>query len=126
MFKSRIRVFYAASLIILVVMVIVVLFQPAKADDDYSVVQREHLIKADTEWVLEFDIFNNQDKRLNYRIGVSGKEWEYMEDVSIGAGRLFTFIHHIRRSDVSENRISVTIHIEGESTPFETLTYILD
>ncbi|MFC1991652.1 hypothetical protein ACFLVC_02875 [Chloroflexota bacterium] len=121
----RIRIIYIISLMILVILVIVVVFRPFGETGGYSEVQRAQLIQAGNKWIIQFDILNREAKRQDYTINVFVDDAEYTEYVSIGDGRIYSYIHHVRSDMVSGDSIDFVIYKEGNDKPIEQITYHL-
>jgi len=121
----RLRIVYVVLLVILGVLVVFTVFKPMATGGKYSEVQREQLLQAKDEWIIQFDIINHEGKDTNYTINVLVDGKPYKESVLIRDGGMFTYIHHIRRDMLSAGEVSFAIHKEGEATPFEQAIYHL-
>ncbi|MFC2034497.1 hypothetical protein ACFLTT_03770 [Chloroflexota bacterium] len=121
----RIKVFYIASLVLLAILVIFVIFQPLERSSGYSEVQQEQLLQTNSEWIIQFDILNHEGKRQDYTINVLVNGKEYTEDVSIGDGKAYSFIYHIQRDTVGDSPIKFDVYAQGKENPIEQVTYHL-
>lgn len=122
---SRLRIAYIVALMVLGVLVVFTVFHPMATGGEYSEVQREQLLQAEDEWIIQFNIINHEGKDTNYTINVLVDGKRYNEEVRIPDGRIFTYIHHIPSDRVTDGEVSFVIYKEGESSPFEQVTYHL-
>ena len=124
---SKLRIFYILSLVILGLLLVSTVFRPMATSGGYSEVSREQLLQAEDEWIVQFDIINREGKDQRYTIGVSvDVDKPYKENVLIPDGRMFTYIHHIYKHQITEGEVSFVLYKEGEDTPFEEITYYLE
>lgn len=121
----RLKAVYIASLAALAVLVVFGVFRPMATTGQYSEVQRAHLLEGDDRWIIEFDIINHEEKDAGYSIEVVIGDEVYTEAVSIGAGRMFTYTHHIYRSQTSPGQVSFAVYRDGEPAPIERAIYFL-
>jgi len=122
---SKLRIVYILSLVILAVLIVFTVFKPMTASGKYSEIQREQLLEAKDEWIIQFDIANREGKDTKYTINVSVAGEQYNEEFLIRDGGIYTYIHHIPHNVVGTGEVGVTIYKEGENTPFEQTTYYL-
>jgi hypothetical protein len=122
---SRLKIIYIASLIILGVLIASTVFRPMTAGGTYSEIQREQLLQAEDEWIIQLDIANHEGKDQNYTINFTVDGIQYSESVLIKDRRLYTYIHHIHPDSVATSDVSYAIYKEGEDTPFEEGIYHL-
>ena len=122
---SKLRIIYIVSILILGVLIVLTVFRPMAGEGQYSTVQQEALLSAENEWIIEFDIMNHEGSDQKYTITVVVDDKPYSEDVWIGDGKAFTYIHHIHRDRVTEGIVTFTTCKEGEETPFEQAVYYL-
>jgi uncharacterized membrane protein len=122
---SKLRITYIASLVILVVLIGFVVFQPIAAGDKYSEVQKEQLLQTESEWIIQFDIINHEVRDQNYIINIAVGEKLYTDSVSIKDGAKFSYIYHFHPDLETDEYVSLNIYKEGETTPFEQTVYHL-
>ena len=122
---SKLRVFYIVSLVLLGVLIGFTVFKPMVTGGEYSEVQREQLLQAKDEWILQFDILNCEGRDANYTINTTVGDKPYVQSVTIRDGGMFTYIQHIRPDPVGVGELSFAVYKEGEDTPFEEGTYHL-
>ena len=122
---SKLRIIYIVSLVTLAVLIAFTVFQPMATGGKYSEVQKEQLLETESEWIIQFVIINREGRDQNYTINVLVGDKLFTESVLIRDGRRFSYIHHIRRDEITDGVASFAIYKEGEATPFEQTTYYL-
>ncbi|MFC2015000.1 hypothetical protein ACFLUP_03310 [Chloroflexota bacterium] len=125
MSTQKLRIFYIVSLVILVVLAASLIFRPLETGHGYSELQREQLLQTESEWIIQFDILNHEGKRQHYTINVIANGKEHNEEVSIENGRIFSYIHHIRRDTSNNKDAQFVIYAQGKNEPIEQVTYHL-
>lgn len=123
---SKLRIVYIASLVILGALLIFTVLKPIGFGGEFSELTRGSVIKDENHWIIQFNIINREDKETEYIINWStGGEVYNHKRVTIKSGRTFTNIHHVYPETVTENAVRLSIWKEGETTPFEDITYHL-
>ncbi len=122
---SKLRAFYIISLMILGVLLVLTVFRPMASGSEYSGVQRVQLLEREDQWIIEFDIINQEGKDTSYTIKVLTDGKLYIESVLIRDGGMFTYIHHFYPDRLTNNEVNFAVYKEGESTPVEQATYFL-
>ena len=122
---SRRKILYIVSLVILVVLVGFTVIRPMAAGRGYSEVQREQLLQAEGEWIIQFNIINHEGEDKNYTINALTDGKLHRQDVLIPNGATFTYVHHVYPERLTEGKVSFAFYKEGEATPFEETTYYL-
>lgn len=122
---TKFRIIYIASLVILGVLIAVTVFRPMVSAEEYSEVQRAQLLEREDQWIIQFDLINQEGKDISYIIKVFTDEKEYTSSVLIRDGGMFTYIHHFYPEDLTKNEVSFVVYKEGESAPIEQATYFL-
>jgi hypothetical protein len=123
---SKLRIIYIALLVILVALIVFAVFRPMATGSKYSEVQKEQLLQTESEWIIQFVIINREGRDQNYTINVLVGEKPYTESILIRDGRMFSYIHNIRRDMITDKSVSFAIYKDGEATPFEQVTYYLE
>lgn len=121
----KLSIIHIASLVILGVLLVFTVFRPMATGGEYSEVSRGQLLQTEAEYIIQFDIMNREGEDKKYTIKVAIDDYRYSEDVLIPDDRIFTYIHHINPSRITEGNVSFAICKEGEDTPFEQITYYL-
>ena len=119
------KLIYIASLVILGVLIVFTVFQPMATGGEYSEVQRAQLLERENQWIIEFDIINQEGKDTSYTIKVLTDGKLYIESVLIRDGGMFTYIHHFYPDRLTNNEVNFAVYKEGEATPVEQATYFL-
>ena|SRR3972149_879424 len=122
---SRLRIIYILSLALLGVLAGLAVARPFVTGRDYSAVGRESVLQEEGEWIVQFDIINHQNKDMNYNLVWTNGGETYSEGVLVAKGRVYSHIHHIYQDTLKTGKVNLTIYEEGETTPFEQLTYYL-
>ena len=122
---SKLRAFFIISLMILGVLLVLTVFRPMASGSDYSEVQRAQLLEREDQWIIEFDIINQEGEDMSYTIKVLADGKLYTESVLIRDGGMFTYIHHFYPDRLTKNEVNFAVYKEGESTPVEQATYFL-
>ncbi len=121
----KLRIIYIASLVILGVLIAFTVFRPMATGEEYSEVQRAQLLEREEQRIIEFDIINREGRDMSYTIRVLAGGKQYTESVLIRDGGMFTYIHHFYPERLTKKEVSFAVYKEGESTPFEEVTYFL-
>lgn len=121
----KFRIIYIVSLVILGVLIAFTVFQPVATGEQYSEVQRAQLLEREDQWIIEFDIINQEGEDTGYTIKVVTDGEQYTESVLIRDGGVFTYIHHFYPERLTSNEISFSVYKAGDPTPIEQATYFL-
>jgi len=122
---STLRIVYIVSLVILGVLIAVTVFQPVVTGGKYSEVQRAQLLEIEDQWIIKFNIINQEGRDTNYTIRAVVDGRLYNQPVLIKDGGVFIAVHHIYRDRLTEGKVGFAVYKEGEETPFEQVTYHL-
>jgi len=123
---SKLRIFLVISLVIVGVLLVWVFIWPMVGGErKYSEVQREGLLKTADGWVLQLDISNHEGDTMMYTTDVVVDGKSFTESFAVQSGGIYTYIHHINSSGLTDGKVFVTIFKEGEYAPFEQGTYYL-
>ena len=120
----RLKLLYIACLVVLGGSLVLLFYSITRAEQ-FTEVRRDQLIQQEEEWILQFDIINQEGADVNYTVDalVDGKE--YSSIVTVKEGRTFTYIHHIQPEMVRGGEIFLALYREGESTPVKQTTYFV-
>ena len=123
---SKLRIVYTLSLVIVGVLLVFVFFSPITGgEQDYSVVQREHLLEKEDQWIIELHLLNYEGKETEYTINVLVNDELCTESIRLRHTELFKYVHHIYKDRLDKGEVSLAIYKEGEGTPFKMATYYL-
>lgn len=81
-------------------------------------------VKQGNEYIMSLDITNTETVNRNFTISVLVDGKKYNENISLGAGRIFTYEHHIY-PPLQDNRINVAVYKENEPAPVSENTYTI-
>lgn len=122
---SKLRIFLVFSMVLLGVLVVFTVFRPMATGGEYSEVSRESFLETKDGWILQFNIMNHEGKETEYSIQITVAGKQYDDRFLIQDGRVYTYIHEIRRDRVGTGEVNVTIYKEGEAAPIGVSTYYL-
>ena len=123
---SKLRVFYILSLLILGVLLVFTVFRPLAMGSGYTEVQREQLVQTESGYIIQFAIINHEGEEKQYTIRISFDSYQYSQDILVPDGKTFTYAHQLYPDRITEGKVNLNIYKEGESTPFEQITYYLN
>jgi len=122
----KLKIFYVLSLIIVAGLLVSIVFLIPQGEKEGSEVQRDQLLGKEDEWIIQFDIINNEVEDVNYTINVYLNEELYnTHEVLVRQGRTFTYIRHIYREIFQGGEVTFAVYKEGQSAPFEETTYFV-
>ena len=125
MSESKLRLVFIISLVIVGLLAGFAVFRPFATGREYSSIGRESVLQTDDQWIIQFDIINQEAKDTNYKLVWSNGGETATESVLVGKGRIYSHIRHIYRNTLKETSVNLTIYKEGENAPFERVTYHL-
>ena len=121
----RLRLLFVLSLVILAgVFIAAIYFIPA--DDSYTESKRAQIIERENEWILQYDIINNQEREIKYTIYVTVDNTAYSDSTVVKPGKTYTYIHHIYPQQLAEGKVTFALYEEGKVKPVEQVTYYID
>ncbi|MCJ7743418.1 MAG: hypothetical protein MUO99_02515 [Dehalococcoidales bacterium] len=120
----RLRLIFILSLIVLAgLFVSIVYFLPSR--EGYTETKRVHIIEAEDEWILQYDIINNEERDIEYTIVVTIDDIIYTDSTVVKPGKSYTYIHHIYPQQLQEGKVSFASYQEGKPEPIEQATFHL-
>ena len=119
----KLRVVYIVSLLILGVLVPFAIFNSMGKVSEYSEVAKVQLIERENEYIVEFDIINREGKAMKYIFNALIDGEIDSRNCTIQDGGTFTYIYHIYPEQMNDKMVTFTVFREGESKPFEEITY---
>jgi hypothetical protein len=120
----RLRLIFILSLIVLAgLFVSIVYFLPSR--DSYSETKGVHIIEAENEWILQYDIINNEERDIEYTIVVTVDDIVYTDSTVVKPGKSYTYIHHIYPQQLHEGKVSFASYQEGKPEAIEQATFNL-
>ena len=122
---SKLRLIFVLSLIILAgVFIATVYFIPSSQSDTES--KRVQIIQGENEWILQYDIINNEERDTKYTIYVTIDDAVYKDSTMVKPGKRYTYIHHIYPQQLVKVMLNFALYEEGEAKPVEQATYYID
>jgi len=123
---SRLKIIYIASLILLGLLVSLTVFKPLAKGAHYNDVQHESLIKNDQEWVLQFNLINDNTSAKTYQVSVDKDGEVYQDQVTVAGESEYTYIQHFLRQPGKDHTLDAAIYPQGSNQPIERLHYNLE
>jgi len=120
----RLRLIFIMSLIVLAgLFVSIVYFLPLR--EGYTETKRVHIIEAENEWILQYDIINREGGDIKYTIVVTVDGMVYTDSTVVKPGKTYTYIHHIYPQQLQEGKVDFALYQEGKTEPMEQATFHL-
>ena len=122
---SKLRLIFVLSLVVLAgVFISTIYFIPS--GQSYPESQRAQIIEAENEWILQYDINNNQERDIKYTIYITVDDVVYTDTTVVKQGKTYTYIHHIYPQQLAEGEVTFALYEEGKAEPVEQATYYVD
>ena len=122
---SRLGLVFVFSVIVLVaVSVATFFFIPPSQGLTES--KRVHIIEGETEWILQCDLINRQEKAISYDIHVTVDDANYRDTTVILPGKTYTYIHHIYPQQLGKGEVTLALYQDNSPQPVEQATYYLN
>ena len=124
-YLSKLRLIFVLSLIILAgLFIATVYFIPSSQSDTES--KRVQIIQDENEWILQYDIINNEERDTKYTIYVTVDDAVYKDSTMVKPGKRYTYIHHIYPQQLVKGMVILALYEEGKAKPVEQATYYID
>jgi len=91
---------------------------------DMNQPMRSVFVKQGNEYIMKLDIINTEQENRNYIINVLVDGKKYVEYISLGSGRQFTYQHHIY-PPLQDKKVNVLIYKENEPAPISENIYTI-
>ena len=122
---SRLRLIFVLSLIVLAgVFILTMYFIPT--GQSYTESRRAQIIEGENEWILQYNIINNEGRDIKYTIYVAIDDAVYTDSTVVKQGKTYTYIHHIYPQQLKEGEVTFALYEEGKAKPIEQVTYHID
>ena len=122
---SKLRLVFVLSLVVLAGVFILTLYL-IPSGQSYPEPRRAQIINAGNEWILQYDIINNQERDIKYTIYVTIDGAVYTDSTVVKPGKTYTYIHHIYPQQLTEGKVAFALYEEGKAKPVEQVTYYID
>ncbi len=120
----RLRLIFILSLAVLAgLFVSIVYFLPLR--EGYTETKRVHIIEAENEWILQYDIINHEGGDIEYTIIVTVDGMVYTDFTVVKPGKVYTYIHHIYPQQLQEGKVDFAVYQKGKTEPMEQATFHL-
>ena len=121
---SKLRLIFVLSLVILAgVFVAIMYFIPS--GQKYMESKRAQIIEGENEWILQYDIINNEERDIEYIIHVTVDDVIYKDSTVVKPGKTYTYIHHIYPQQLDEGKVTFALYARGKAEPVEQATYYI-
>jgi hypothetical protein len=91
---------------------------------DMNQPMRSIFVKQGNEYIMKLDISNTEVENRNYSINVIVDGKKYLEYISLGSGKQFTYQHHIYLP-LADKKVNVLIYKENEPEPISENIYTI-
>ncbi len=122
---SKLRIIYILALVLLGVILVFTVFRPMTTGEEFSEVSRESIIQSDDQWIIQLDIINHEGEEQNYTINIWVDGKPSTESFAVEEGKMFTYIRHIYKDQITKGEVSFTVYREGEGSPIKQVSYYL-
>lgn len=121
---SRLRLIFVLSLVILAgVFIATIYFIPS--GQSYTESKRAQIIDGGNEWILQYDIINNEQRDIKYTIFVTVDDAVYKDSTVVKPGKAYTYIHHIYPQQLDEGKVTFALYEGDKAEPVEQATYYI-
>ncbi len=125
MTAAKLRLIFVLSIVVLAGVFIATFFL-IPASDTSNESKRVQIIEGENEWILQYDIFNYEEKDIGYRIMVTANGNTYSDSTIVESGGKYTYIQHLSRQQLGEGVVTLTVYEDGRQEPVEKATYQVD
>ncbi len=121
---SRLRLIFVLSLVVLAgVLIAIIYFIPS--GQSYTESKRVQIIEGENEWILQYDIINDEEREIKYTISITIDDVAYSDSTVLKPGKTYTYIHHIYPQQLEEGKVTFALYEEGKAEPIEQVTYYI-
>ena len=92
----------------------------------YTESKRAQIIEGGNEWILKYDIINDEEREIKYTIYITIDDVAYSDSTVVKPGKTYTYIHHIYPQQLEEGKVTFALYEEGKAEPIEQVTYYID
>ncbi len=121
---SKLKLIFILSLILLAAVFIATIYLiPSKLD--FAESKNIQIIEGEKEWILEYDIFNNEERDITYEIQVMVNGNAFNDNTTVASGREYTYILNIPHKKITNGDVTFTVFEEGMQEPIEQAIFKL-
>ena len=122
---SRLRLIFILSIIILAgAFISIIYFIPS--GQSYTESKRIQIIEGENEWILQYDIINDEKREIKYDISITIDGAVYSDSTAVKPGKTYTYIHHVYPQQLEEGKVTFALYEEGKAEPIEQVTFYID
>ncbi len=92
----------------------------------YPESRKAQVIQGEDEWILQYDIINNEERDIKYTIYITVDDVVYRDSTVVRPGKSYTYIHHIYPAQLEKEELTFAFYEEGKVAPLELVTYYID
>lgn len=122
---SKLRLILVLSIVALAGVFITTIYL-IPSGQGYPESRRAQIIHSGNEWILQYDIINNENRDIGYTIHVTIDNTVYTDSTIVKPGKTYTYIHHIYPRQLTAGKVTVALYEEDKATPVEQATYYID
>ena len=122
---SKLRLVFVLSLVVLAGVFIFTLYL-IPFGESYPELRKAQIINAGNEWILQYDIINNQEIDIKYTIHVTVDGAAYSDSTVVKPGKTYTYIHHIYPRQLAEGKVTFALYEGDKAEPVEQVTYYIN
>ena len=122
---NKLRLIFFLSLAVLVgVFIAAIFFVPP--GESYPESRIARIIEGEDEWILQYDITNNEKSDIKYTIVVTVDEKVYRDSTVLKPGKAYTYIHHVYPHQIEKGKVTLALYEESRAEPVEQATYYVN
>ncbi len=122
---SGLRLIFLLSIVILAAVFIAIIYL-IPSELNYAESKNIQIIDGQEQWILQYDIVNDQQNDISYTIEVTIDGIVFTDSAVVEPGKTYTYIRHIDPGQVSTGEVSLTLYQGEMATPVEQVTYYFD
>lgn len=122
---SKLRLVFILSLIILAGLFVFTLYSIPLGRNRPEPSRTIQIINAGSEWILQYDIVNNQQRDIKYTIYLTVDGSVTTDSVVVKSGKRYTYIHQISPEQLTEGKVTLALYEEGKAEPVEQATHYI-
>ncbi len=121
---SKLRIIFVISLVVLTGIFIYTIYL-IPSGEKYPESRTVQIIDADNEWILQYDIVNSYERDIKYTIIVTVDDVVYTDTTVVKPDKMYTYIHHIYPSQLTEGKITFALYENDKEKPVERAIYYI-
>lgn len=119
---AKLRFIFILSVVILAG-VFIATFSLIPASNTSKESKRIQIIEGENEWILQYDIFNNEERDIAYTILITANGDTYSDSTVVESGGKYTYIQHLSRQQLGDGAVTLAVYEDGRQEPIEEASY---